>query len=89
MPAIAGRTNLSYLPKYFRKVEGERDVLTLCSLRHALCGLFGRANFFMDDVSNFFERIQLTIEDTTPNTGKNLNYLWNVFGVGLVGFRIR
>ena len=25
-----------------------------------------RANFFMDDVSNFFQKIQLTIEDATP-----------------------
>jgi hypothetical protein len=27
-----GRTDLFYLPKYFRKVKGKRDVLTLCAM---------------------------------------------------------
>jgi len=34
---VTGKTNFSYLPKYFRKVEG--DVLTLCAMRYALCAL--------------------------------------------------
>jgi len=40
------RTNLSYLPKYFRKGKAERDVLSPCALRY-----FVMANFFMDDTT--------------------------------------
>jgi hypothetical protein len=35
---ISGRTNLFYLPKYFRKGKEERDVLTLCAMRNMFEG---------------------------------------------------
>jgi len=41
-------------------LEGERK-----DIRFRIKSEIGVANFFMDDVSNLFQRIQLTIEDAT------------------------
>ena len=43
-------------------LEGERK-----DIRFRIKSEIGVANFFMDDVSNLFQRIQLTIENATPD----------------------